>query len=154
VGEIDDIAFLSNILSLNAAIEAARAGQHGRGFAVVADEVRELAGKSGTAAQYTGGLITKSSEAVEKGRTIAGETRGKIDGVLELLDRVTELMERIESSVALQATAAKDIYEDINRLNGLVQSDTAMSEETASASTELSAGMSALHDNIARFRTE
>ncbi|MDR0874763.1 MAG: methyl-accepting chemotaxis protein [Clostridiales Family XIII bacterium] len=154
VGEIDDIAFLSNILSLNAAIEAARAGQHGRGFAVVADEVRELAGKSGEAAQYTGGLIAKSSTAVEKGRTIANETRGKIDGVLELLDRVTELMERIEGAIAGQAAAAKDIYEDINRLNKLVQSDTAMSEETASASTELSAGMSKLHDDIARFKTD
>jgi methyl-accepting chemotaxis protein len=154
VSEIDDIAFLSNILSLNAAIEAARAGVHGRGFSVVADEVRELSGKSGEAAQYTEGLITKSSLAVEKGRTIAGATRGKIDSVLALLDCVTELMERIEATIASQANAAKDIYEDINRLNGLVQNDTAMSEETASASMELSSSMSKLHDDIARFKTD
>jgi methyl-accepting chemotaxis protein len=153
VKEIDDIAFLSSILSLNAAIEAARAGVHGKGFSVVADEVRELAGKSAKSAQYTETLITGAIVSVERGKGIAEATSQKTETVSKLLGVVAGLIENIEATVAKQAAAAKDIYKDLSNLNMLVQNDTAMSEETASASIELSQRMSMLHHEMEFFKT-
>jgi methyl-accepting chemotaxis protein len=154
VKEIDDIAFLSSILSLNAAIEAARAGVHGKGFSVVADEVRDLAGKSAESAQYTETLIAGAIDSVSKSAAIAETTWEKIDKVCYLLDSVAELIENIVSVVADQAEAAKDIYIDLSNLNKMVQHDSAMSVQTTQASRELSQRMSELHHEMDFFKTD
>jgi len=154
VKEIDDIAFLSSILSLNAAIEAARAGVHGKGFSVVADEVRDLAGKSAESAQYTETLISGAIDSVSKSAAIAETTWEKIDKVCRLLDSVAELIENIVSVVADQAGAAKDIYIDLTNLNKMVQHDSAMSVQTTQASVELSQRMSELHHELDFFKTD
>ena len=154
VKDIDDIAFMSSILSLNAAIEAARAGVHGKGFSVVAGEVRDLAGKSAASAQYTEELVKGAITAVEKGMSIAESTFEKIDKVCHLLDSVAELIESIETTVAKQAEAADGIYADLTNLNALVHNDTAMSEETSSASIELSQRMGLLYRELEFFKTD
>ena len=154
IKEIDDIAYTAGILSLNAAIEGARAGVHGKGFSVVADEVRNLAGKSVESAQDTEELIKGSITAVEKGMGIAEATWEKIDRVCLLLGSVAELIESIEATVTQQAAAANDIYADLSNLNMIVQNDTAMSEETTSASVELSHRMGLLYRELEFFRTD
>jgi methyl-accepting chemotaxis protein len=138
IGTIDDIAFQTNILSLNAAVEAAHAGAHGRGFSVVADEVRDLAGKSALSAQQTEKLITGTIDAVSKGMAFAEQSGRQLESMEKLIDEVNDVVARIEASARKQAETAKEIYRSINALNAIVQADSAMSEQTANASQELS----------------
>jgi methyl-accepting chemotaxis protein len=151
---IDDIAFQTNILSLNAAVEAAHAGAHGRGFSVVADEVRELAGKSAVSAQQTEALIMGTLDAVEKGRASAERSGRQLAMMEDLIGEVNELVVRIEASARTQADAAKEIYGGISTLNAIVQADSAMSEQTASASVELSQLAIDLDEELAFFRLD
>jgi methyl-accepting chemotaxis protein len=138
IGTIDDIAFQTNILSLNAAVEAAHAGVHGRGFSVVADEVRNLAGKSAVSAQQTEQLITSTMDAVGKGMAFAEQSGKQLEAMESLIGEVDDIVVRIEDAARKQAETAKEIYRGISTLNAIVQADSAMSEQTASASVELS----------------
>src|SRR5207249_6006135 len=87
IGVIDEIAFQTNLLALNAGVEAARAGDAGRGFAVVASEVRALAQRSADAAKEIKALISASSQQVERGVNLVGET-GKV--LERILTQVTQ----------------------------------------------------------------
>lgn len=107
VGVISAIAAQTNLLALNAAIEAARAGEHGRGFAVVADEVRNLSNRSNEAASEISGLISSSEQNIEKGTGIV-RTAG------EQLNEVAAQIEAIFQSINFSAEKLKTQNEGIN----------------------------------------
>jgi aerotaxis receptor len=149
---IEGIAFQTNILALNAAVEAARAGEQGRGFAVVAAEVRTLAGRTTEASKEIKGLIEESRQRVELGGQRAVDARGRMDGVMESVGRVTVLLDQINTAAREQASGAAQINSAVSHLDGITQQNAAMVEELAASAKSLNDQVGMVHNTIRVFR--
>lgn len=152
ISSIEEIADQTALLALNASIEAARAGEHGRGFAVVATQVGALADQSSAAARNTKDLIQNAIMAVEEGIQFANSTADSLVAVVENAKVVNESMEEIAAASDNQARAAAQISEGINQIAGVVESNSATSQESAAASEELSKQADLLKELVARFQ--
>ena len=148
---IEDIAFQTNILDLNAAVEAARAGSAGKGFAVVADEVRNLASKSADASKSTAALIEASLKAVENGTRIAGQTADFMTEVVEGTKVLTETIDKISEASNAQAASINQVTQGVDQISSVVQTNSATAEESAAASEELSGQAQILKRLVGRF---
>ncbi|MBR1663741.1 MAG: hypothetical protein IJ696_05385 [Ruminococcus sp.] len=149
---IEDISFQTNILALNASIEAARAGDAGKGFAVVADEVVDLANKSSQAAQDSAELISQTIAAVNRGYKAADESTKKMGQVKELSQKVSDLIVDISQNSDDQAAAIAQTTAGIEQISEVVAQNSVTAIHTASSCEQLSAQATQLRDKISKLK--
>lgn len=152
IGVIDEIAFQTNLLALNAGVEAARAGESGKGFAVVAQEVRELAQRSADAAKEIKTQISSSSEQVQNGVKLVGETGEALERISEQISAANDIVSRIAGSASEQNSTLASINSSINELDSQTQRNAAMAEETTASAEELARETGELLALIERFK--
>ena len=152
IAELEDIASQTNLLSLNASIEAARAGDAGRGFAVVADQIRNLAEQSARSAVNTRQLIEGSIQEVEIGNQAAKKTSEVLGGVVESIHEIAEASRMISEMSGRQAEAMEQADIGIERISEVVQANSATAEEASATSEELSAQSMSMEELVGQFQ--
>ena len=149
---IASIAEETNLLSLNASIEAVREGESGRGFAVVADQIGKLAADSAKSAVNTRDLIDKTLVEIQRGNAVTITTAEAFNQIISDMDSFAEMAENTMEKANAQAESLEQVGQGIEQLSGVVQSTAASSEENTAISINLSEGADKMNERVNRFK--
>ncbi len=144
VNVIDSIAFQTNILSLNAAVEAANAGEAGKGFAVVAQEVRNLASRSANAAQEIQQIVNEAQEKTSQGQDVATQMLEGFNEINEKIKQTQEMVNDVTESSKEQMSGIEQINDALAQLDTMTQQNT----KTAQTVSQMSKNLSQVADNL------
>lgn len=151
---IDNIAFQTNILSLNAAVEAAKAGEHGNGFAAVANEVRNLAHKSADEAKNIKLLIEATNKNIQNGNSLVTEAEENMSTILLGSESIEKLMLYISSSTKEQEENIKKITDSLSDLQDVTIGNVQIAEELSNASFSLRKEVSYLEEKANSLKSK
>ena len=152
ITDIEDIASQTNLLSLNASIEAARAGDAGKGFAVVADQIGNLASDSAKSAVNTRKLIDKTLVEIEKGNAITRTTAEAFNQIIADMESFAELAQNTMEKANSQAESLEQIGQGIEQLSDVVQGTASSSEENTAISINLAEGAAKMRERVNVFK--
>ena len=166
VSVIDDIADQTNLLALNAAIEAARAGEQGRGFAVVADEVRKLAERTGKATGEITDMIKgiqgdtddavmsmeSGIQEIDTGRELADKAGNSLNEIVAMSQRVMDMIQQMATATEEQSSAAEQISKNIESVSTITKETAAGAEQSAAAAEELNRQAEGLQKMVGVFK--
>lgn len=154
ISVIDGISFQTNLLSLNASVEAAKAGDYGRGFAVVASEVRKLAQCSSNSAKETGTLIKNTLDIVNKGSENAVEGGKSLDIILSSALDVNEQISDMAEKIRKQFDQISEISSFLQTIENTVQQNSALSEENSAATSNLAVKSQNIVKQLSAFKVD